>query len=167
MTEHQHHGYLLADANTGRILSIRYPTGHVPTNGVTEDGLFRNIIITNNNLPNEQCLDYDYFIRNYYYHEPTGTFVYVGTPPNDYATWNFDQAVWEWPHEKVMQDIRQKRNNLLVMTDFVVLPDAPFTLEQKTEALLYRQALRDFPSTVTGNPVSRNDVTFPTPPDFL
>lgn len=161
------HGYITADATTGRLLSIRYPTGNIPTNGVTEDGVYRNIILTDDNLPNQDCLNFDYFIRNYYYHESTGTFVYVGASPNEYATWSFDQAAWEWPHEKVMQDIRRKRNDLLFMTDFVVLPDAPFTLEQKTEALLYRQVLRDFPSTVTGNPVTHNDVTWPTKPNFL
>lgn len=167
MTEHQHHGYLMADANTGKILSIRYPTGQVPTSGITEDGLFRNVIITNNNLPNEDCLNYDYFISNHYYHEPTGTFLFVGAPPNDYATWSFDQAAWEWPPERVMDDIRQKRDGLLSSCDFAILPDAPFTEAQKTEAQTYRQALRDFPSTVTGNPTSKNEVTFPTRPEFL
>jgi len=168
MTEqHQHHGYLMADAITGKILSIRYPTGQVPTNGVTEDGLFRNVIITNNNIPNDLCLDYAYFIDNYYYNESTGTFTWVGEPPNDYATWSFSEGSWYWDHNKVMDDIRQKRDGLLSSCDFAVLPDAPFTEAQKAEAQTYRQALRDFPSTVTGNPVSKNDVTFPTRPDFL
>lgn len=38
---------------------------------------------------------------------------------------------------------RQRREMLLVLTDWTQLPDAALTQEQKDEAVLYRQALRD------------------------
>jgi len=161
------YGYILADATTGRIFSIRYPTGNIPTSGVTEDGVYRNIILTDANLPNQDCLNFDYFIMNYYYHEPTGTFVNTGEPVNEHAHWDFSASSWTWDASKVTKEIRAKRNALLIQSDWAVLPDVPLTDAQKTEVQTYRQTLRDFPSTVTGNPATANDVVWPTKPDFL
>jgi len=51
-------------------------------------------------------------------------------------------------------ELREKRNKLLQETDFRVLPDYP----HRDKWLVYRQELRDFPSTwSTGKP-------FPQPP---
>lgn len=161
------HGYLTANATTGKLLSIRFPTGPVPTDGISEDGLLRVITITDSNLPSQQCLDYNHFISNYYYNASTSAFVNVGAPPNDYATWNFTTNAWEWDANKVLEDIRLKRNGLLSFCDFAVLPDSPFTDAEITEIRTYRQTLRDFPSTVTGNPATASDVTWPTPPACL
>jgi hypothetical protein len=161
------HGYILADATTGRIFSIRYPTGNMPTSGVTDDGVYRNIILTDANLPNEDCLNFDYFVMNYYYHEPTGTFVYTGLPVNEHASWDFSTSSWAWDASKVTKEIKAKRNALLTNSDWAVLPDAPFTDSEVTEIKAYRQTLRDFPSTVSGNPATTGDVTWPTKPSCL
>lgn len=161
------YGYITADASTGRIFSIRYPTGTMPTAGVSEDGLCRTIILNDSNLPNQDCLDFNYFIMNYYYNVSNGTFTYTGLPVNEHASWDFSTSSWTWDESKVLEEIRAKRNALLVNTDWLLLPDAPFTESEVAEIKTYRQALRDFPSTVTGNPATTNDVTWPTPPSFI
>ena len=63
-----------------------------------------------------------------------------------------------------MLSLREKRNKLLVDTDWQAMPDRTMTQEQKD----YRQALRDLPSTAT--PVLTKDgqlteVTWPTEPE--
>ena len=58
--------------------------------------------------------------------------------------------------------VRMERNDLLQNSDWTVLSDAQLSDEQKTEAVTYRQALRDVPSQ-EGFP----EVTFPDKPDFL
>ena len=155
------YGYLTADATTGRIMSIRFPTGPLPTVGVSEDGLFREVILTSANLPNEQCRDWNHFVMNYYYNEANGGFFYTGLPPNDYASWDFTTNAWEWPAEKVLDDIRLKRNAMIASTDWMLLPDSTLTEEQKAQVTTYRQQLRDLPSTVTGNPATREDIDYP------
>ncbi len=50
------------------------------------------------------------------------------------------------PHPyTVAQWIREKRNKLLAESDWVMLPDAPLSEEQRLEWMRYRQALRDLP----------------------
>ena len=57
---------------------------------------------------------------------------------------------------------RNKRNTMLLETDWAFVSDSPLTDEQKTEATTYRQALRDFPADEN---FPNND--FPTKPSFL
>lgn len=49
--------------------------------------------------------------------------------------------------EEIMEQIRSTRNRLLAKCDWTQLPDAPLTVEQKHALAIYRQQLRDFPST--------------------
>ena len=66
--------------------------------------------------------------------------------------------------EQLTRKIRKTRNKLLLATDWVELPSnqARFTESEKVELALYRQALRDFPSSCDPvNPV------WPTPPTIL
>jgi len=51
------------------------------------------------------------------------------------------------------------RNNLLRLSDWTQLPDAPITTAQKTVWKAYRQALRDLPETV-----GDGETVWPTPP---
>jgi hypothetical protein len=60
-------------------------------------------------------------------------------------------------------EIMGQRNELLQQTDWTMLPDVELTEEQKTEAKIYRQALRD----ITKNYTNPNDVVFPTKPNFI
>ena len=42
-------------------------------------------------------------------------------------------------------EVREKRNQLIAETDYLVMPDYPLAEEKKAAVLAYRQALRDVP----------------------
>lgn len=54
-------------------------------------------------------------------------------------------ASFEKPSDISAQEERALRDELLRLSDWAVLPDAPLTAEQKLEWQAYRQALRDIP----------------------
>ncbi|HIF9513856.1 TPA: tail fiber assembly protein [Photobacterium damselae] len=56
--------------------------------------------------------------------------------------------------------IRQYRDDLISNTDWTQMPDAPLSVEKKTEFTAYRQALRDIPQTYD-NP---DDIIWPAKP---
>ena len=58
------------------------------------------------------------------------------------------------------EQVRQKRNNLLLQSDWTVLIDSPLNDEKKQEYITYRQALRDLPLEYN-NP---DDVVYPNQP---
>ena len=49
------------------------------------------------------------------------------------------ESLWE---DLLLDEMRQKRNQLLKESDYTALPDFP----QRDKWILYRQALRDYPS---------------------
>ena len=153
------------NATTGELLNLQFPQGDPPAEGVNNTGI-RTVIVTDENLPEESCLDYHYFIQNYVYDSSTPTFLRVGHKPNDYATWNFSSSSWQWDADLVLRDIRQVRNRRLFYCDWTVGADSPLPDSQKSDALAYRRALRDVPSTLD-NPSNVEEVTWPTPPSFL
>jgi len=71
-----------------------------------------------------------------------------------------------------LQCLRDKRNRHLKSSDWTVLSDSPFTLEQRQLWVEYRQALRDLPDTIDLDLLSACNVIseetlnnfFPTPP---
>jgi hypothetical protein len=48
---------------------------------------------------------------------------------------------------RALPHIRETRNQLMAMCDWRVMPDSPLTPEKRAEWTVYRQALRDLPST--------------------
>ena len=152
-------------ATTGELLNLQFPQGDPPAEGINDAGL-RVIIITDENLPEESCLDYHYFIQNYVYDSSSSTFLKVGHKPNNYATWDLSSSSWSWDPLLVLRDIRQVRNTKLFYCDWTVGADSPLTDSQKSDALAYRRALRDITSTLD-NPSNTEDVSWPTPPSFL
>ena len=62
------------DATTGELLNLQFPQGDPPAEGINDAGL-RVVIITDENLPEESCLDYHYFIQNYVYDSSSSTFL--------------------------------------------------------------------------------------------
>jgi len=64
--------------------------------------------------------------------------------------------------ENLLQSKKQERAALLKESDWTTSTDSPLTDEQKSEAITYRQALRDLPAQ-NGFP----NIAFPTKPDFL
>ncbi len=59
--------------------------------------------------------------------------------------------------------VRQKRDALLLATDYAIMPDYPLADAEKTEVTAYRQALRDIPETFD----SPDTVEWPTKPEVL
>ena len=64
-----------------------------------------------------------------------------------------------------VNEIRQRRNNLLRETDIYVLQDFPITPEQLVEVKLYRQFLRDYMAQFKDIPTTQPN--FPTIPSFI
>ncbi len=64
--------------------------------------------------------------------------------------------------EKLKDSIREERNKLLDDTDRFLVPDRPATEEQREELIVYRQALRNLPETI-----SLENPDFPVKPDFI
>jgi len=64
---------------------------------------------------------------------------------------------------------RNLRNELLNQTDRYLLSDYPITEEQKTEAINYRQLLREFINTNRDKYLidGISFIDFPEPPEFL
>jgi len=63
-------------------------------------------------------------------------------------------------NEIALQTFRAIRNSKLMVCDWTQARDSPLSQEQRDEWAVYRQSLRDLPSTVT----DPTNVTWPTPP---
>lgn len=86
--------------------------------------------------------------------------------PNRHAVWQ--DGAWTWNAHTLLQEIREERNYRLISCDWTVVSDSPLTDSQKAEALAYRTALRDLPSTITiANIDSVENTPWPTVPSFL
>ena len=79
----------------------------------------------------------------------------------DIGFYNYD-GVWKMKRQYIEPQIIEQRNQLLVESDIVMLPDnyAKLSEEKKTEWATYRQALRDLPEQ-EGFPW---DITWPKKP---
>mgnify|MGYP003109910884 FL=1 len=64
--------------------------------------------------------------------------------------------------ENLLQSKKQERTAFLKESDWTTSTDSPLTDEQKSEAITYRQALRDLPAQ-NGFP----NIAFPTKPNFI
>jgi hypothetical protein len=64
---------------------------------------------------------------------------------------------------KALKSIRNQRNALLTACDYTQLVDCPLPEEKKQEWREYRQALRDFPNSIT----CPNHITWPTDPNYV
>ena len=79
--------------------------------------------------------------------------------------WKFldHDGVWKPDYGRKWNEIRQKRNELLKESDFLLWPDYPdLTEEKKAEVTAYRQALRDITDDIS-DPFE-DEVTWPTKP---
>ena len=86
--------------------------------------------------------------------------------PNRHAVWQ--DGAWTWNAHTLLQEIREERNYRLISCDWTVVSDSPLTDSQKAEAITYRTALRDLPSTITiANIDSVENTPWPTVPSFL
>lgn len=65
-----------------------------------------------------------------------------------------------YPPEKLLVEIRIRRDKLLAESDWTQIPDSPLTAVKKEEWAIYRQKLRDLPSIIT----DLNNPIWPIPP---
>lgn len=89
-------------------------------------------------------------------------------PPSPFCKWN--NGTWVVDEAYYIHQIRADRLTLLNKSDWTQLPDTPLTLEQKEEARVYRQALRDITLPIEQNPsvyINIEDAPWPIPPTFL
>lgn len=160
------HSIMTVEEATGRIIGCQFPQGELPTLGITEDGVYRIMAVVREDIPEEKCTDYGYFIENYCYNKNNDSFVKVSTRVNDHAVWDIANSRWTWDASLVLTDIRQIRNRRLAGTDWTQLSDNALTDAQKSEAQTYRTALRNVTNSLD-NPENEHSVSWPTPPSFL
>lgn len=148
--------FILYDANTGVIKSIQEPS-------------FENAIgegFYNNNTEVKEVdygLDNQFLFENCYWSIENNKLVeYPETQPNYFYFWN--GISWVFKKEDFLKEVRNSRNIKLVATDWMVLPDSPIDYATKEAILVYRQLLRDFPSTLTGDEDSLEDLKWPINP---
>lgn len=67
---------------------------------------------------------------------------------------------WSFHSESFWQEIRDKRNYLLSASDWSQIADSPLTNAQVEDYKVYRQALRDLPTTYA-SAVTIEEVVFP------
>lgn len=160
------HSIMTVEEATGRILACQFPQGEMPTLGVSEDGVYRVMTVVREDIPDERCNDFAYFIENYCYNKNNDSFVEIPTRVNDHAVWDIENSRWTWDASLVLTDIRRLRNRMLAGTDWTQLSDTTLTDAQKTEAQTYRTALRNVTASLN-NPENEHSVSWPTPPSFL
>lgn len=80
--------------------------------------------------------------------------------PNGFYDWTAE-ATWVFNSEAFLSQVRSKRNTLLFQSDWTQLPDS--NVDSAAWAT-YRQALRDFPSTIDPSTASLEDLVWPTSP---
>lgn len=73
----------------------------------------------------------------------------------EYLEWNSDKMTWdiiEYPRQpdptpaEFLWRLRNQRSEILIASDWRVMPDSPLSLEKQEEWKIYRQQLRDLPS---------------------
>jgi hypothetical protein len=147
--------------STGELVRITFPQRDLPKEGMLSEDI-RVVYVTEETLPSPECNNLRHFINEYWYIDQA--FVKLGKKPNKHAKWNNSTGSWTWDIELFLEDVRQLRRGRLLSCDWTQMPDSPLTAEQKTAWATYRQALRDFPSTIDPSTASLEDLVWPTSP---
>lgn len=129
-------------------------TGEIVTSGICLDSDFENQIVPENcliiNIGSDPVNQY---IQNN---------IAVNKPvkPNEYFVFNYDTKQWVDPRTNQTEwvVVRNKREKLLLASDWTQLPDVEIT--NKSSWATYRQALRNI--TTQSDPFN---ITWPTPPE--
>jgi hypothetical protein len=111
--------------------------------------------------------------RNSYVQD--GEVVPMGEPPSEHHVFDYGTKTYIDPRfsgggqltdearSELWISVRAMRDGRLSACDWTVIPDSPFTAEQRSSWQTYRQELRDLPSEYA-HVTSIEDVVFPEPP---
>ena len=146
--------YIAKISPEGEIISLSLPQG---ANNISE-GLCEEenvyVVYIDFNIDNRPI-----FMQTHYYNSSTKEFLERTEKPNPVAYWSDGQ--WTWDTEKFLDLVRQERDKKLYQSDWTQVADAPV---DSSAWATYRQALRDFPSTIDPSTASLEDLVWPTSP---
>lgn len=146
--------YIAKISPEGEIISLSLPQG---ANNISE-GLWEEenvyVVYIDFNIDNRPI-----FMQTHYYNSSTKEFLERTEKPNSIAYWSNGQ--WTWDTEKFLDLVRQERDKKLYQSDWTQVADAPV---DSSAWATYRQALRDFPSTIDPSTASLEDLVWPTSP---
>lgn len=127
--------------DNGEIKSIRLPQGaNNPEEGYNDETQC-HIVYIRQEIDNKPK-----FMETHYYSFLSNSFVQRPEKPNRLATW--ENGEWVCSKETFLTLVRPERDKKLFLSDWTQMPDSPLTTEEKLQWARYRQALRDFPSTI-------------------
>tara|TARA_Y100000004_G_scaffold97319_1_gene108934 strand:- start:440 stop:739 length:300 start_codon:yes stop_codon:yes gene_type:complete len=91
--------------------------------------------------------------------------IQVELTPEEIAARQAEEAAWEaGAFDRAMADLRQRRNSLLLSSDWTQLPDTTLTNTQKQSWMQYRTELRNITNGLT-TVEDVNGVSFPVKPN--
>jgi hypothetical protein len=92
--------------------------------------------------------------------------LYIGVQdPIDSNVWTIEyspERVQSWK-DNILNNVRNIRNETLKECDWIILPDSPYTIEQRQAWCQYRTALRDLPQLIIDKELYDN-IPWPIPP---
>jgi IS1 family transposase len=137
----------------GEITRIDLYNGFSPQEGtVIED-------LTIHYIENASGINFSEFLNSYVWKD--GGWYNAGPKPNGHFFWN--GTAWEINAEEFLGLVRNQRDLKLYSCDWTQMPDSPLSAEEKEAWAAYRQALRDFPSTITTE-TTLEELVWPTAP---
>lgn len=106
------------------------------------------------------------FMEQYWWNGTAWTF--RGEKPSEFSSWDSNTSNWAKNEPILIAAIKNLRNIKLSECDWVTVSDTPLSDSQVSEALTYRQTLRDLPSALDMSSIDYiQDVTWPTAPAFI
>lgn len=99
-------------------------------------------------------------IGSQYHNLVTDEPVDMGTPPNEGYEFDYTSKTWQPNLVYLFHVTKDRRDQLLLESDWTQLPRSPLTVEQQETWAAYRQELRDVPQQ-SGFPLT---IVWPTPP---
>lgn len=146
--------YIAKISPEGEIVSLSLPKGanNIPEGFYQEENLL--VMYIDFEIDNRPL-----FMETHYYQFELEMFMQREPKPNPVAYWSDGQ--WTWDIEKFLNLVRQERDRKLYQSDWTQVADAPV---DSASWATYRQALRDFPSTIDPSTASLEDLVWPTSP---
>lgn len=153
------------DGQSGQVLNVMLPQAVIPDHKSSNVHGHIAIHVTKellDSLPEADESNLHTLVREHWYDIENDKFIYIGLPPNQYASYNPDTGGWSFDIEMMKSDIRGQRNKLLADTDWTQIPDAPLSGDEKLAFATYRQELRDLMNNLGDEYDDLANVTWPT-----